>query len=173
MKITRFAAAASVAALLALGVAAYAGQQYPAADDNSSIGSVIMQWLNGSSKGVPVSASNPLPVSGNGAPNITPTDCSGSITTGGTAQNAIAAQAALHGFVIKNIDASAGSGEPLWISFTGTAAAATTGSYPLGAPAVTSFANGESFTTPMGFGVNHAISIVAATTGHKFSCTWW
>lgn len=105
--------------------------------------------------------------------NITPTDCSGTIGTGGTAQNAITAQTTLHGFVIKNIDASSGSGEPLWVSFTGTATANTAASYPLAAPATTSFANGESFTSPIGMGLNHAISIVGATTGHKYSCTWW
>jgi hypothetical protein len=105
--------------------------------------------------------------------NVTATDCSSTITSGGTAQNAFAAQTTLHGFVIKNIDASAGSGEPLWISFTGTAVASTAASYPLAAPTASTFLNGESFTTPNGFGTNHAVSIIAATTGHKFSCTWW
>lgn len=105
--------------------------------------------------------------------NVTPTDCSGSIATAGTAQNAITAQTTLHGFTIKNTDASAGGGEPIWISFTTTAAANTAGSYPLGPPVTTSFAGGESFSTPPGFGTNHAVSVIAATTGHKFSCTWW
>ena len=105
--------------------------------------------------------------------NVTPTDCSISLTTGGTAQNIIAASATLHGFTISNIDTSAGSGEPVWISFTGTAAASTAGSYPLAAPTATTFANLSSYTTPLGFGVNHAISVVAATTGHKISCTQW
>ena len=105
--------------------------------------------------------------------NITATDCSSTVTTGGTAQNAFTAQTTLHGFTIKNIDASAGSGEPLWISFTTTAAANTAASYPLAAPTVTTFASGESFTAPPGFGLNHALSVIAATTGHKYSCTWW
>lgn len=107
------------------------------------------------------------------AVNVTPTDCSGTITTGGTAQAAIAAQTTLHGFTIANIDASAGSGEPLNISFTGTAAANTAGSYPLAAPTATTFAGLTSFTAPPGFGTNHAVSIIGTTTGHKFSCTWW
>lgn len=105
--------------------------------------------------------------------NITATDCSGTITTGATAQNAFTAQTLLHGFTIANIDSSAGSGEPLWISFTTTAAASTAASYPLSAPTVTTFAGLSSFSTPPGFGLNHALSVIAATTGHKFSCTWW
>lgn len=105
--------------------------------------------------------------------NVTLTDCSSTITTGGTAQNAFAAQTTLHGFTIMNIDAAAGSGEPLWISFTGTATAATAGSYPLQAPAATTFATSGSFTAQLGMGTGHALSVVAATTGHKYSCTWW
>ena len=107
------------------------------------------------------------------ARNVTPTNCSSTITTGGTAQSAIAAQTTLHGFTIANIDSTTGSGEPLWISLTTTAAASTTASYPLAAPATTTFAGMGTYTTPPGFGVNHAISIIGATTGHKFSCTWW
>jgi len=106
-------------------------------------------------------------------PNITPTDCSTTITTGGTAQTLIAAQTTLHGFTLANIDTSAGSGEPIWFSFTGTAAAATAGSYPLAAPTATTYANLATWTSPAGFSTNHAVSIIAATTGHKFSCTWW
>ena len=107
-----------------------------------------------------------------GVVNVTPTDCSGTVTTGGTAQSPISASATIHGFTIANVDASAGSGEPLWISFTGTASAAN-GSYPLAPPAATTFAANGSYTTPVGFGTNHAVSIFAATTGHKFSCTTW
>jgi hypothetical protein len=105
--------------------------------------------------------------------NVTPTNCSSTITSGGTAQNAIAATATIHGFTIANIDTSAGSGEPLWISFTTTAAASTAASYPLAAPTATTFAGLSSFTTPLGFGMNTALSVIAATTGHKFSCTYW
>lgn len=105
--------------------------------------------------------------------NIYTHDCSGTITAGGTAQALISTQFALHGFVLANIDASAGSGEPIWFSFTGTAASATAGSYPLAAPAATSYVGLSSWTSPAGFGSNHAVSIIAATTGHKFSCTWW
>lgn len=116
-----------------------------------------------------------FPVSGNvgGPVNVTPTNCSGTITTGGTAQNAFTAQTTLHGFTLANIDASAGSGEALWFSMTTTAAATTAASYPLAPPAATSFSGYGTFTTPPGLGTNVALSVIAATTGHKFSCTWW
>ena len=123
--------------------------------------------------GTPVSPASDWVDAVKGQVNVTPNDCSGTITSGGTAQNAIAANAGLHGFTIANIDTSAGSGEPLWISFTTTAAASTAASYPLAAPTATTFANLASFSTPLGFGTNHAVSIIGATTGHKFSCTYW
>lgn len=103
------------------------------------------------------------------APNVTATACSGTIATGNTAQNAFTAQTTLHGFTIANIDTT----EPLWISFTTTAAASGTDSYPLPAATASTFAGFGSFTSPPGFGLNHALSVVAATTSHKFSCTWW
>ena len=105
--------------------------------------------------------------------NVTPTDCSGTIATGGTAQNAIAATATIHGFTIANIDSTTGSGEPLWISFTTTAAASTVASYPLSAPAATTFTGLSSYSSPLGFGLNHALSIIGATSAHKYSCTYW
>jgi hypothetical protein len=127
--------------------------------------------------GGPVTNANPIPVSASvtATPpaNVTPTDCSGTITSGGTAQAAFAGASTIHGFVIANTDASAGSGEPLWFSMTTTAAASTAASYPLSAPTATTFAGLTSFTAPYGFGINHAVSVIAATTGHKFSCTYW
>jgi hypothetical protein len=104
-----------------------------------------------------------------GAVNITLTDCSGTIATGATAQNAFTAIAGRHGFTIANIDTT----EPLWISFTTTAAASGTGSYPLAPADATTFANLSSFTSPPGMGINTALSVVAATTSHKFTCTVW
>lgn len=101
--------------------------------------------------------------------NVAITDCSGSIATGGTAQNAFGAQSALHGFTIANIDTS----EVLWFSMTGTATASTAGSYPLAPATATTFVGLASFTTPPGLGTDHAVSVVATTTTHKFSCTWW
>ena len=108
-----------------------------------------------------------------GTQNVTPTDCSGTITAGGTAQNIFTGGAAVHGFMVANIDTSAGSGEPLWISFTGAAVAGAVASYPLASPSANTFANLSSFTTPLGLGLNTSPSIIAATTGHKFSCTRW
>ena len=99
--------------------------------------------------------------------NVTPVDCSAAITSGGAAQNAITASSGRQGFQIQNLDAS----EPLWISLNGTAAASTVGSYVLAAATATTFQNGGSYYSPFGF--NKAISVIAATTGHKFSCTSW
>lgn len=101
--------------------------------------------------------------------NVTATDCSGTVTTGGTAVNAFTAQTTLHGFTIVNTNTA----EVMWISFTTTAAASTAGSYPIPAATATTFAGGGSFTSPPGFGLNHALSVVAATSAHSFSCTWW
>lgn len=140
--------------------AAINGQTYPA----SSIG---IGTKDPSGNIQPISAANPAPIIG--PVNITPTDCSGTITSGGTAQNAFSAQTTLHGFTIVNIDTT----EPLWISFTTTAAASGAGSYPLQAATATTFASPGSFTTPMGFASNHALSVIAATTSHKFTCTFW
>ncbi len=104
-----------------------------------------------------------------GAVNITLTDCSGTIASGTVAQNAFTAAATRHGFTIANIDTT----ETLWISFTTTAAASGTGSYPLGPADATTFSTLSSFTSPVGMGINTALSVVAATTSHKFSCTVW
>lgn len=104
-----------------------------------------------------------------GAVNITLTDCSGTIASGGAAQNAFTASASRHGFTIANIDTT----EPLWISFTTTAAASGTGSYPLAAADATTFANLTSFTSPPGMGINTALSVIGATTSHKYTCTVW
>jgi hypothetical protein len=108
-----------------------------------------------------------------GSVNVTQTDCSIALTTGGTAQNIITAGATLHGFRIMNIDASAGSGEPVWMSFTTTAAASTIASYPLAAPTATTFAGAGSYSAEFASGTNGNVSVVAATTGHKISCTKW
>lgn len=104
-----------------------------------------------------------------GAGNVRPTDCSGAITSGGVAQNAHAAQQLLRGMTIANIDTS----EVLWFSFTGVAVAGAVGSYPLAPATATTFASLSSYTTPLGFGYNTALSVIAATTAHKFSCTRW
>lgn len=104
-----------------------------------------------------------------GATNVTLADCSSAIATGGTAQNAFSASSGRHGFTIANIDTT----EVMWISFTTTAAASGTGSFPLAPATATTFAGLNSFTSPLGMGINTALSVVAATTAHKFSCTMW
>lgn len=108
-----------------------------------------------------------------GSPNVTQTDCSIALTTGGTAQNIITAGASLHGFRIMNIDTTAGSGEPVWMSFTTTAAASTIASYPLAAPTATTFAGAGSYSAEFASGTNGNVSVIAATSGHKISCTKW
>ncbi len=121
-------------------------------------------------KGTPA---NPLVTATLGAPNITPTDCSGTVANGGAPQIVIAASSTIHGFSIGNIDATTGGGEPVWISFSGPATAGAPGSYPLGAPATPSYSGMGTYTTPAGFGPNAGVSIVAFTTAHAYSCTTW
>lgn len=101
--------------------------------------------------------------------NVPPFDCSGSITLGATAQNAHPAFFNLQGMSIVNLDTT----EVMWISFTGTATPNTIGSFPLAPAAATTFAGLSSYTTPAGFGYKTALSVVAATTGHKWSCVRW
>lgn len=103
----------------------------------------------------------------NSSNNRTPTDCSISLTTGGTAQNIIAATTGVSGFQIQNIDTS----EPLWVSFTGTAVAGAAGSFAIPAATASTFAGAGSYYSAYGF--NKAVSVVAATTAHKISCTRW
>jgi len=99
--------------------------------------------------------------------NLTPVDCSGTITSGGTAQNAFVAGTGRAGFQIANLDTT----EVMWINFTGTAAASGLGSFPLAPATVTTFAQLSSYYSAIGFST--ALSVVAATTSHKFSCTRW
>jgi len=82
------------------------------------------------------------------------TDRSGSITLGGTAQVLATANTVRVALTGQNIDAS----EDLWINEIGGAAAANTaGSYRVPA-------NGY-----FSIDTNRAISVVAATTGHKWT----
>lgn len=89
-------------------------------------------------------------------------DGSGTITVGGTAQNLFGGTAPAHGFLLCNPDPS----EALWFSLSTTAAANGQGSLSL-AP------SGGVFITPVGMIPFHAISVVAATTGHKFTAVQW
>jgi hypothetical protein len=101
---------------------------------------------------------------------ISAKDCSGTIAVAATAQTAIAAGAATRGWVIANLDTA----EPLWINPTGgTAAAATPGSFPLPSGTATTFAGEGIFVSPLGIGTAAAVSVVAATLGHKYTCFTW
>jgi hypothetical protein len=83
------------------------------------------------------------------------TDKSGSITLGGTAQTLAVANELRIGLFIQNISA-----EDMWVNETGgTAAIAGTGSYKI-----------VSFGT-FYVNTNKAISVVAATTGSKWTAT--
>lgn len=83
------------------------------------------------------------------------TDRSGSITSGGTAQQLAAANTSRRGLTGQNISAG-----DLWINeIGGTAAADTAGSYKI--------ASGDTFS----IATNRAISIIGATTGQKFTAT--
>lgn len=84
-------------------------------------------------------------------------DKSGSLTSGGTAQQLAAANTTRHYLLIQNIDGS----EDMWVSFTGTAAGSTAGSFLIPAKGMLAF---DGNYVPTG-----AVSIVAATTGHKWS----
>lgn len=90
---------------------------------------------------------------------VTPTDRSGSITTGGTAQNVMAANASRKGCTFQNI-----SDTDMWVSEVGTAAADAS-SIKIGAGLLYEWpAHG----TPRG-----AISVLCATTGKKFVAREW
>jgi hypothetical protein len=103
-----------------------------------------------------------------GAPNRTPTDCSGTIASGGVAQNLLdSAHTDLHGFCLMNLDAT----EFMYMNLNGAAVAGAAGTY--GLQPSSSTVQGGSFCAPMGLGVKLNPSVVAATTAHKYTCTWW
>ncbi len=85
------------------------------------------------------------------------TDRSGTITAGGTAQTAAAANSGRQYLLIQNLDAS----EDLWVRFGATAAVATPGSVKLLGNSGMTFESG-----PCATGL---VSVIAATTGHKFT----
>lgn len=117
-----------------------------------------------------------VPTAIRGETNVKPLVCNGSVvtvTTGGTSQVAIPASPNLRGFSIMNADPTAGGGEPLWVSFVGTAAVDGANSFPLAPPAATTYAGAGSYTSPIGFGSNIAVSVTAGTTGHKYRCVKW
>lgn len=90
----------------------------------------------------------------------TMTDKSSTITTGGTAQAAIAAGLVINGFQVSNPDPS----NDLWISWSTTALANGTGSHRVAA-------NGGEYVSD--FRTNNAVSIVGAVTGQKYTASYW
>jgi hypothetical protein len=103
------------------------------------------------------------------APADALTNCSGTVTTAATAVTPIPAGTPYKGFLLANLNTT----EALWWAPAATAVAATAGSLPLAAPTATTFVDAGMFVSPPNFGTNIAISIVAATAGHAFSCYWW
>lgn len=90
------------------------------------------------------------------------TDGSSTITLGGTAQTLFTAPA--HGYEVVNPDAS----EDLWICDNGSNASAN------GTGCIRVAPNGGSYYTPINMApLAHAVSIVGATTGHKFTARYW
>ena len=104
--------------------------------------------------GTAVSSSNPLPVQN---ANASPIDRSSTITTGGAAQDAVAALATRKAYFFQNI-----SSESMWGSWVGTAAPNAAGSFPIQP-------NGVIRSTQVC--ETTALSIYGATTGQKF--TMW
>lgn len=92
---------------------------------------------------------------------VTLTNLSGNITTGGDAQVLSTAQSQNQTYFIENIDTIS---EIIWVNFLGgTAAPNAEGSIPLRPQSGTSEGGSRTFTT------DKAVSIYAATTGHKFT----
>lgn len=86
-------------------------------------------------------------------------DGSGTITTGGSAQQLFATVG--HGCYVANPDTT----RSLWLSLTGTAAPNAGGSFELPA--------GAYYETPVGCKPAGAVSIYGATTGQPFTAGRW
>lgn len=108
--------------------------------------------------GTVISATNPMPTT---AGQFARTDKSGTITSGGTAQNAFAAAAAVHGFYFMNISTVA-----MWIRDDGTAATAGSGSILIPP-------NGGYYESPPLSTPTSALSVFCATTASAFTCKVW
>lgn len=85
-------------------------------------------------------------------------DKSGTIAVGGTAQDAVGANTGRQYLLVQNLDGAA----DLWVNFGANAAVATAGSILLKAGGSITF---EDRVVPSG-----RVSVVGATTGHKFTC---
>ncbi len=107
------------------------------------------------STGNPYSPSNPIAA--------TPTDCGGTIAVGGTAQNAAGADAARKTMLIENPVTAT---EDLYVAVAGAATVAGAGDFADLAP------GGSATMTLAGTVIQSAVSVNAATTGHRFLCTY-
>jgi hypothetical protein len=94
-------------------------------------------------------------------------DVSTTIKVAGQAVSVFAFDQTVTGFMLQNIDTT----EALWWSITGTATAATLGSFVLPPIRVESFS--AMFVTPLNFRGSGVLSVVAKTAGHKVSCVYW
>ena len=92
----------------------------------------------------------------------TASDGSGTVVSGGTAQTLFSGVVPTNGFTVHNPDAS----EDLWISMTNTVTANGQG-------AIIVAQGGGSYTTPSGLKPAQAITLVATTSGHKFTAIKW
>jgi hypothetical protein len=106
-----------------------------------------------------------LPAAGHAAM----TDCSTTIVTRGQAVTLITAANVAKGALVQNIDPS----EAMWFSLTGTAAPGAVGSYILPPSQAKGFATSSMYQTNPQIFTGFALSVVAATPGHKISCSWW
>lgn len=98
-------------------------------------------------------------------------DCGGSITTGGTAQQAISGAQNVHGFLLQ-VGVNDSNVDPIYFSDTTTTpGAGIAGSLSLNSS--TSTAAGGSFSTPLNYPTGTAIYVNGATTGDKFKCRYW
>lgn len=108
--------------------------------------------------GTAISQTNPAPVTSG---QFARTDKSGTITAGGTAQNAFAAAAALHGFYFQNLSTVA-----MYIRDDGTSASAGSGSILVPA-------NGGYYESPPLSTPTSALSVFCATTSSAYTCKVW
>lgn len=94
------------------------------------------------------------------SPQVTKTDKSGTITTGGTAQSLMAANSSRRGWEVQNVSTG-----DLWFNGIGGTAVQNQPSFRL--------APGDSYTSTFGATETSAISIIGATTGQAFTAREW
>ena len=92
--------------------------------------------------------------------SATKTNASGTITTGGTAQQLLAANSSRHGWSIQNL-----SSYNLWFNEMGSTAVQSQPSMML--------APGDYYESPNGGATTTAISIIGSTTGQAFAAREW